>query len=160
MAAGSTYTPIATTTLGSAASTVTLSSIPSTYTDLHIVFTYGSSADGYVYITVNGDTASNYSMTRLTALPSSDRISNSTSLQNTLYGYSGAIAIGEIDIMNYASTNMIKTFLIKDTESAPDMQRCTGTWRSTSAISSITFTKQGGNFNTGSILTIYGIAAA
>ena len=36
MAAGSTYTPIATTTLGSAG-TITFSSIPSTYTDLVIV---------------------------------------------------------------------------------------------------------------------------
>ena len=38
MAAGNTYTPIATTTLSSSQNDITFSSIPSTYTDLVIVF--------------------------------------------------------------------------------------------------------------------------
>ena len=65
MAAGSTYTPIATTTLGSAASSVTFSSISGSYTDL-ILITNPSSAttDQSIYVQFNADTGTNYSMSQ------------------------------------------------------------------------------------------------
>jgi hypothetical protein len=65
-----TYEPIATTTLGSAATTITLSSIPSTYTDLRLVTVLSNNGAGgdSLYITCNGDAlgaTSLYSETRL-----------------------------------------------------------------------------------------------
>ena len=61
-----TYEPIATNTLGSAASSVTFSSIPSTYTDLIVVMNYANSTGlADVFFRFNGDTGSNYSDTIL-----------------------------------------------------------------------------------------------
>jgi len=62
-----TYEPISTQTLDTAVSTVTLSAIPATYTDLVLVVAYGISSTGgeVLYMRFNGDTASNYSNTRL-----------------------------------------------------------------------------------------------
>ena len=62
-----TYDPIATTTLGSAASTITFSSIPNTFTDLRLVlFGVTLNATGtYNQIRFNNDTGTNYSWTQL-----------------------------------------------------------------------------------------------
>ena len=60
----STYEPIATTTLGSAASSITFSSIPATYTDLRLVLVHTPSAStGNAQMQFNSDTATNYSYT-------------------------------------------------------------------------------------------------
>ena len=48
MAAGATYEPIATTTLGSAAADITFSSIASTWTDLRISFTSSLLVDDHI----------------------------------------------------------------------------------------------------------------
>ena len=66
MAAGSTYTPIATTTLSSAQSSVTFSSLGS-YTDIILVYAgTGTSTDTQgIRFQVNGDTGTNYSNTTL-----------------------------------------------------------------------------------------------
>ncbi len=59
-----TYEPLATTTLGSAASSVTFSSISGSYTDLVVVFS-GTAGGGNsnLILTFNSDTGSNYSWT-------------------------------------------------------------------------------------------------
>ena len=61
-----TYTPIATTTLGSGQTSVTFSSISGTYTDL-ILIASASNTGGATNIRLqfNGDTATNYSSTRI-----------------------------------------------------------------------------------------------
>ena len=62
----STYQPIATNTLGSAAASVTFSSISGAYTDLVLIMNAGSSTtNADVDINVNGDTGANYSRTIL-----------------------------------------------------------------------------------------------
>ena len=53
----STYTPIARQTLGSAAASVTFSSIPQGYTDLVLVMNLGAATSDYVQIVLNSDTA-------------------------------------------------------------------------------------------------------
>ena len=62
MAAGSTYTKIASTTLGTAAASYTFNSIPSTYTDLVLVANIQQVTNGEdVAIQFNTDTGTNYS---------------------------------------------------------------------------------------------------
>ena len=57
----STMTPIATNTLTAVASSVTFSSIPSTYTDLVLVLQGSFDSADDVRFRFNGDTGSNYS---------------------------------------------------------------------------------------------------
>lgn len=61
-----TYESIETTTLGSAAANITFSSIPSTYTDLVVVYTLkAETASADIYMRFNSDSGSNYSNTIL-----------------------------------------------------------------------------------------------
>jgi hypothetical protein len=55
MAAGNTYTPLATQTLGSAAASVTFSSISGAYTDLVLVLNIKSTSSNYPTMILNSD---------------------------------------------------------------------------------------------------------
>jgi len=107
MAAGVTYTPIATTTLGSAQSSVTFNSF-SGYTDLVCVYsTYSTVAVADIVIQFNGDTGSNYSATLLFGDGSSAGSYQQTSQTQILadyYGSAGTTAglfnIATLNIMN------------------------------------------------------------
>jgi hypothetical protein len=90
MPAGNTYEAIATQTLGSAAASVTFSSIPGTYTDLVLVVA-GTLTTGTENIVMqfNGDTGSNYSVTSLLgdgSTASSFRSSNINKRWSLCYG--------------------------------------------------------------------------
>ena len=122
MPAGSTYTPIATTTLGSAQSSVTFNSF-SGYTDLIVVFNGGNTASGQsIYLQFNGDTGTNYSTADLWGNGSS-----ATSGRNTGLGFMRVVGRGIgvdttlttnalIHIMNYANTNTFKTVINRSNE--------------------------------------------
>jgi hypothetical protein len=161
MAAGSTYTPIATQTLGSSASTVTFNSIPSIYTDLVLVANSITAANASFKIQFNGDTGSNYSSTLVYGNGTSAtslRTSNQTSIN--IIGRSGSNGSSNIiNIQNYSNATTYKTTLGRG---GADITIATvGLWRSTSAITSINVANDsGGNFLTGSTFTLYGIAAA
>ena len=164
-----TYEPISSTTLGSAAATITMSSIPSTYTDLRIVLNgiTLTSAGTYVSFRINGDTGTNYSYTKIYGTGASALSSRGTSTA-TLY-LNDADASGanpyliEVDIFSYAgSTN--KTLLASsslDRNGGGLTDRTVGLWRNTAAINSITFVSiAGNNFQSGTTATLYGIKAA
>lgn len=158
MAAGSTYTPIATQTLGSAASTVTFSSIPSTYTDLVLVMTGYLTGAGAVYCQFNGDTASNYSSTFLQGQASAG---SGIDTACYIFGYlsSGSQNTGISHIMNYANTTIYKTYVARANDTNT-VNANVGLWRSTAAINSIALKTSANNFVVGSTFTLYGIAAA
>jgi hypothetical protein len=160
MAAGSTYTPIATTTLGSAQTTVTFNSIASTYTDLIVVFSGIGTTTDFFSIRLNGDTASNYSLTDLYGTGStanSARQSNQTKIsRNECVGQSNAI----ININNYANTTTYKTTLTRSNSASDAAFAVVGLWRSTAAINSVSLIHDGSSFASGSTFTLYGIAAA
>ena len=163
MPAGSTYTPIATTTLGSATATVDFTSISSAYTDIICVSTATASASAYTYITLNNDSASNYSNTYLSG-DGTTAVSGRGSNQNNIIGfylYSGASPATNIfHLMNYSNTTTNKTCLTRFVDAAYESNARVSLWRSTSAINRITFTRASGNFQTGSTFTLYGIASA
>ena len=170
MPAGATYEPIATTTVSSTTTGVTLSSIPSTYTDLLIVTNIiTTAADRSVYLRVNGDTGSNYSYTSIygegTAAASGRSTSQTRSkILGEFYGTSTTVPCNiRTSILSYAgSTN--KTFLSSasgDKNGTGEVGRFVGLWRSTSAINSITIDTGGANdIASGTTITLYGIKAA
>lgn len=164
----STYTPITTTTLGSDTATVTLSGIVGTYTDLVVVATTRGSSDteSDIWIRVNSDSSANYSSTRMYAQNSStgtDRGSNSTSINIGRQGGS-VFAPNIIQFMNYSNTNVFKTILARSghaTAGSPIILANVGVYRSTNAITSISFIQLGAqSYKAGSTFTLYGIKAA
>lgn len=169
MAAGPTYEPIATTTISSATTAFTMSSIPSTYTDIRIVSSaYVLSGTAPLVITFNSDTAANYSYnfantSRSTA--TSSRSLSTSSIELSSYNSPGDTTpiIATMDLFNYASA-VNKTVYFQygaDAGTYGSFRYGMGTWRSTSAITSITFTASTGTgFEAGSTITIYGIKAA
>lgn len=157
----STYEPIATTTLGSAASSVTFSSIPSTYTDLVLVSNYQlSTGDNFLIMRYNSDSGSNYSFTNVYGegtAAASDRSSSQTSARIGFYGSNQSNSI--VSIMNYSDTTTYKTAVSRDNTNTYVVSRV-NLWRSTSAINSIVITTASPNINSGSTFTLYGIKAA
>jgi len=166
MAAGSTYTPIATTTLGSAAATVTFSSIASTYTDLIVIINaIGTTANTYKRLTVNSDSGSNYSRTVLSGDGTSAlsfRSRNATSFN--FNGYSALITPAAdnsiLHFQNYSNTTTYKTILTRSNNANYAAETVVGLWRSTAAINRIDFTLDSSTYAAGSTFTLYGIAAA
>jgi hypothetical protein len=162
-----TYEPIATQTLTGNAATVTFSSIPSTYTDLVVIAQMKNNATGSDFLaTFNSDSGTNYSRTILGGNGSSGYSARASNASFARFNYSEPITtdgntIFRIDIMNYSNTTTYKTAINRGDRGATSTVAVVNLWRSTSAINSITFaTDGGGNFVSGSIITIYGIKAA
>lgn len=160
----STEVALATTTLSSAASTITFSSIAASYTDLRLVITGTLSAGNGVRVQFNSDTATNYSYTELLGngtSAASDRANNQTyiDLAQGWYWNSTQPNFTTLDIFSYAGSTF-KTALITtsiDWNGSGAVIREVGLWRSTAAISTITFSTSGGDFAAGTTATIYGI---
>lgn len=167
-----TYEPIATQTLGSATATVTFSSIPGTYTDLVLVVnlqsSYNLDSGNGARLRFNGDAGNNYSNTNLRgngSTASSYRASNIDYIQIGLLPSSGGgtaagtLGVGIANIQNYTNTTTFKTVLGRTNSTSSVVEASAGLWRSTSAITSITYFGDG-NILAGSTFTLYGIKAA
>lgn len=173
MAAGKTYEPIATNTLGTATATVTFSSIPQTYTDLICVIDgRGSRADYDVGVNIrfNSDTGSNYSWTYLYGGDSSGslRAANQTEILGRMLSASATANVRSnmiLHINNYSNTTTYKTLLERLNEPPSGgadygMGVVAGLWRNTAAISTLSLTTGINDFNSGCTFTLYGIKAA
>ncbi len=152
------------TELGSGQATITFSSIPSTYTDLMVVYSLRVSNTSFanvVYVSFNGST-SNFSGRYLEGNGSS---AASGSLGRYVGAYNNPTAStfgnGQLYIPNYAGSTA-KSFSVDSvteanaTASYQDI--IAGLWNDTSAINSITFSlTTADTFVTGSSATLYGI---
>jgi hypothetical protein len=156
-----TYEPISTTTLGSAAASVSLTSIPSTYTDLVLVLQGTSTVDDTIMMQFNSDTGSNYSWTQMGADSIGVFSSRASSVASIRIGY-GTTSQGShiAQIMNYSNATTYKTNLSRSNSAAAGVRAIVGLWRNTNAITSITVIQTGGSFSTGFTFTLYGIKAA
>lgn len=166
-----TYDPVASTTLRAAASEITFSSIPSTYNDL-VICIYGRSTDGGaswrdVRVQFNNDSSGSYSRTNLYADNSgvfTNRSTNETSFYlaciSAGQSASGIFGFGLLQVYQYTNTNFFKTATLLSSRGAADAWRTVNMWRSTSAITSMRFFPNVGNFDTGTSISIYGIKVA
>lgn len=164
-----TYEPIASTTLGSDAVGVTFSGIAPDWTDLRLIATNVMiDRDRNYQLNINGDSGSNYSFTQVGgngSSASSTRFSNFTSvLCSLIVGYYTGPGDIVVDFMNYANTNVYKTFLSTHTSNASSykgIEKVVGLWRSTSAITSISIGASSGALTyAGATFTLFGIKAA
>lgn len=168
----SSYESIATTTVGAGGtSTITFSSIPQTYTHLQIRQLFRTSntsgSNWYSRINFNGDTASNYSFHLVRGNGSTVTSSAGANQTYSVMANSGDSAtltlgwgVGVTDILDYTNTNKYKTIRSSsgyDQNGAGMVDLNSGLWRSTSAITSMVFTLQGGTFQQYSSFALYGI---
>ena len=165
-----TYEAIASETLISAQSSVTIGSggtIPQTYTDLVLVYAPLGSTNTVTHsMRVNGDTASNYSLTGMRgdgASAISYRASNATSWTMYPNDYDNTTVpnVITVNFQNYTNATTFKTILWRAGLSAggQGVSAQVGLWRKTpEAITSITLTSTG-NFAIGSTFSLYGIKA-
>lgn len=161
-----TFTLISTTTLGSNAASIELTSIPATYTDVVIKLSLrGTGADTSFFSTIFFNSSSANFTSR--SLVGSGSAASSSSRTDALLYFVGANATSntfsnsEIYIPNYAgSTN--KSFSIdgvsENNATAGRQEIWAGLWSQTAAITSFKITAgESTNFVTGSTVSIYGI---
>ena len=163
----STYEPIATTTLGSAAASITFSSIPATYTDLRLVLSGTVTVGGYgFYARFNSDSGTNYSRSNLfgdgSSAGTNAAVTNTSTPYQSQSGMSSTVpTLYEFDIFSYAGSTY-KTMLSKaseDKNGSGTVALFVTLWRSTSAINSVSFIN-GNTFAAGTTATLYGIKNA
>lgn len=152
------YIALATITLGSSASTITFSNIPSTYRDLILVFDGTGSGTVDFSVRFNSDTGSNYF----------GIAGQGTGSAAQSGGFSGTFAeIGVLtggrtmvisQIMDYSATDKHKAFLSRS-DGASDRTRMTASrWANTAAITTVQVLTSA-SFATGSTCSLYGISS-
>ena len=108
MAAGATYEPIQTYTLGSAAASIDFTTIASSWTDLRLVFTGRGASGSIIKLQFNGDTAGNYSRIRVYGNGTSAASSRSTSITSIYWGNgittAGVWGFHTADIFSYGGS--------------------------------------------------------
>jgi hypothetical protein len=166
--AAETYVALRTVTVTSATTSVTLDSIPSTYSDLRVEGFIVPVNNGAAYLTMylNGEnTGTNYSSTQMywtaTGTPAGYRVSNQSNIEivgnqfQTLTPFSI-----KTDIINYTS-NSGKAFLaeVRSIDNTNRSHACS--WRNNAVVNSITYSTGTANasIGAGSTFTIYGIRA-
>jgi hypothetical protein len=165
------YDSIATVTVGAGgSSSISFSSIPSTYTHLQIRGIGSLTSDNESRIQINGDTGSNYAWHQLLGnfVVSGSVLSNAGTSVTFM---KGAVSYDQFspfvfDILDYANTNKYKTIRTlsgTNNNSAGTnsyVRFSSGLWMNTAAISSVTIFPASGNFAQYSQLALYGIKGA
>lgn len=167
-----TMTLIETKTLGSAASSISFTSIPSTYTDLVLFASLRNASGNEVFVRFNGDTGGNYLWRRLQG-------TGSGAFGDTQGSYGGYNAFfyftyastqdgtdtantfgnGQLYIPNYtlSAAKSLTSDAVNENNGATARQAImSGLWNNTSAITSIAITGNG-NYVIGSTVSLYGI---
>lgn len=158
-----TYKPLQTVTLTSDTTSLTFSGIDQNYTDLILIASAKAVAAGDdLGIRFNGDSSSIYSYVFLTGDGSSATRRVGGSQSGIICDYNGSVRTSEytihtINIPSYSSTINNKSVLIR-ANSSTGVDASVNLWRSTAAITSMTFYLTTGNtFSAGSTFSLYGI---
>jgi hypothetical protein len=169
----STYTQIASTTLTSSTTSVTLSNLGS-YTDLIIIASVQGSRQpwgGDLLCRFNGDSGANYPHGLLRGSSAGTATAQYTGeSQINLGGEMGAsgsnFGVYYIFLPNYRNTSIHKNVIVQSGIAGTDYNAgnnmTVGIWKNTAAITSINLTNSNGAYNllAGSTFSVYGITAA
>jgi hypothetical protein len=156
-------------TLASATTSITFSSIPSTYKHIQIRYNViSATASNVISLRLNGDTAANYRYHMLYGNNGTVTATGAGSAQSQSrvfgVGY-GTITtypnVGIIDVHDYISSTKNKTVRIlsgadNNTTTQAEINLNSGLWMSTTAVTSLTLFS-GVNFNIGSTFALYGM---
>jgi hypothetical protein len=164
-----TYTALATVTLTGSDSSITFSSIPSTYRDLIFVIN-GTPADTAYPVHAlrfNSDSGNNYTYVGMTGNGSSAASGSNSSLSFASLGQAFGIGPGTssyfstiAQIMDYSATDKHKTVLVRNNVSGVGVEAQADRWANTAAITSVTLITSGGaGFATGTTINLFGVIA-
>jgi hypothetical protein len=151
-----TYTPLATVTLASATSTVSFSSIPSSYRDIILVINGNASVNQFTGLRFNSDSGNNYSFVRLFSTSSS---SDTRSYGLLTTGDSSLTLNAVAHIMDYSATDKHKTAVIRSNIPADNVAAQTFRWANTAAITSISVEAISTTWAVGTTINLYGVIA-
>tara|TARA_R110002167_G_scaffold172847_1_gene371172 strand:+ start:253 stop:780 length:528 start_codon:yes stop_codon:yes gene_type:complete len=172
------FTVIDHTELTGSATTWSESSISASYDHLYLEFSARSDNTSYrdeIYVQLNGDTGTNYSVTQLfavSATPGSQRQSGVASIQKIYIpdasNTADTFGAGSLWIPNYANTANFKQVLAQAASSDATttdyrwgLALAAGLWSSTAAVNQITLGPlTGTNFVQYSTFTLYGVTGA
>jgi hypothetical protein len=167
-AAAPAYESIATIT-PTGTSTITFSSIPSTYTSLQLrMSVITATAGANLQLRLNGDTGTNYARHFLFGNGASVSASGNASVSTMYIDTSGTRTtspmVSVIDLHDYASTTRYKTVRMLvgcDNNGAGEIDLMSGLWMNTSAVNSLTiFATPTYNYSAGTTFALYGIKGA
>ena len=165
------YESIATVSLTSAQSSISFSSIPSTYKHLQVRYSGLSGSMGSLFAQINGDTSTNYRTHYFTGSGSSVAAGDLSGRSGIVLGGVGAAQfsttypyVGIIDYLDYTNTNkyhVVRSLHGTDTNNTGYSGAAglvSGLHLSTTAISSLTFFLDGGvNLTANTKFALYGI---
>lgn len=154
--------------LGAAASSIDFSNIPSDYEDLVIVFNgrgTDAGADVAIQLQFNGDTGSNYDYEQ--AFFQNNGTFNQQSSQTSIKAVqvpsagstSGFAGTATIEITNYRNTTYYKQVSSlggeNRTGTGPRAMSTWGQWKNTAAINRVNISPGAGNWDVGTVVTLY-----
>lgn len=165
------YLPIASQTLGSAATSVTFSSIPTTLNgqtlrDLVLVVKPIGTSNQFAGLELNGSSTAAYSYIFMSG-QSSTTVSTSTTFNNNYFIDDGGYDVIRTDgstqlvyhFMDFSQTNKHKLVLIRSGGGGFRTVGNAGRWANTAAISSIRFFHVSSTLAAGTNLALYGVVA-
>lgn len=160
-----TYEKIATLTGTGSSDTLTLTSIPATYTDLVLVLNGSLNTAANVYMRMNNLSTAIYSQTVLSGDGSS-----ASSYRHPAAGFSAFIYMGYADtgitnyiiqFMNYSNTTTKKSAIHRHNNAGGQVSTSAMLWDSTAAISRIDLiTSNGATWSSATTANLYGILKA
>ena len=154
------YIALATTTLGSAASSVTFSSIPTSVNgvalrDLILICNTSNGTTGEIRLHMNGDTTG--TTVRMFGSGSGSGLSD-TATNRLEIGYLAARGVCIASIMDYSQTDKHKTVLSRWSDAANYVGANAARWANTNAINSVRVFTPAESFPSGSTFSLYGVA--
>lgn len=154
---------LANTTLGSNSTTITFSSIPSTYQDLYLVVVGRSSGGFSQNIRFNGDSGANYNVLRFTSttstIASGVAASQTRGLISNLSFNSSITGAAFVHILDYARTDKHKTTIgdVHSDNGTANEMLC-NRWANTAAITSVALSSDSGQtYLAGTTFALYGV---
>lgn len=154
----SAYVPLANLTIGVATTSVTFSSISTSYRDLVLIINCSTTTAGVINLTLNGDTAlGSYKKLGIAGTGTTAETSGGSNLN--LGNSASGDRLMQINFFDYAITNKHKPILVKHAAPSSVAESRFIRWTNTAAISTILLTTTGTTFTAGSTFALYGVSA-
>jgi len=158
-----TYTPLATVTLTSNASSVTFSNIPATYRDLILVFNGSATSGSDLRFRFNSDTGNNYNFVNMGAASATPQSASSSNQSSIAVSYTAVLTTRRnvvlTQIMDYSATDKHKTLLARANDEGQGVSATAARWANTNAITTILLYPDANQFSSGSRFDLYGVIA-